>query len=138
MSENYFYKKIAIALNIKENQVAATVGLLDEGATIPFISRYRKEMTGSLDEVQVANVRDEIERLRALEKRREFIMESIEGQGKLTPELISLLRSAETLSTLEDIYLPYKPKRRTRATIAREKGLEPLAEIIFKQGRIDV
>lgn len=138
MSENHFYKKIALSLNINEKQVVAVVGLLDDGATIPFISRYRKEMTGSLDEVQVANVRDEIEHLRALEKRREFILESIEGQGKLTPELISLLRYAETVSALEDIYLPYKPKRRTRATIAREKGLEPLAQIIFEQGKIDV
>ena len=138
MSENYFYKKIALSLNINEKQVVAVVGLLDDGATIPFISRYRKEMTGSLDEVQVANVRDEIERLRALEKRREFILESIEGQGKLTPELISLLRYAETVSALEDIYLPYKPKRRTRATIAREKGLEPLAQMLFEQGKIDV
>ena len=92
MSETHFYKKIALSLNINEKQVDAVVGLLDGGATIPFISRYRKEMTGSLDEVQVANVRDEIERLRVLEKRREFILESIEGQGKLTPELISLLR----------------------------------------------
>ncbi|MBN8697456.1 MAG: RNA-binding transcriptional accessory protein [Bacteroidetes bacterium] len=138
MSDIGFYKKIALQLGIAEKQVSATVGLLDEGATIPFISRYRKEMTGSLDEVQVANVRDEIERLRALEKRREAIMESIEEQGKLTPELIQQINAAETLSTLEDIYLPYKPKRRTRATIAREKGLEPLAELIFKQGKMDV
>ncbi len=138
MSEHHFYKKIALTLSINEKQVAAVVGLLDDGATIPFISRYRKEMTGSLDEVQVAAIRDEIERLRALEKRREFILESIEGQGKLTPELISLIRYAETVSALEDIYLPYKPKRRTRATIAREKGLEPLAKLIFDQGKIDV
>lgn len=138
MSDNHFYKKIALQLGIKEQQVSATVGLLDEGATIPFISRYRKEMTGSLDEVQVANVRDEIERLRALEKRRESILESIEAQGKLTPELIKLLRSAETISTLEDIYLPYKPKRRTKATMAREKGLEPLAEKIFAQSKISI
>ncbi|MGZ4053460.1 MAG: Tex family protein [Bacteroidia bacterium] len=138
MSEKHFYKKIALKLSIEEKQVDATVSLLDEGATIPFISRYRKEMTGSLDEVQVANVRDEIERLRTLEKRREAIIESIESQGKLTPELISQLRGAETISALEDIYLPYKPKRRTRATIAREKGLEPLAQIIFEQGKIDI
>ncbi|MDF2435770.1 MAG: transcriptional accessory protein [Bacteroidota bacterium] len=138
MSDSRFYKKIALQLGIREQQVSATVDLLDEGATIPFISRYRKEMTGSLDEVQVANVRDEIERLRALEKRREAIIESIESQGKLNPELINALRSAETLSTLEDIYLPYKPKRRTRATIAREKGLEPLAQMLFEQGKMDV
>src|SRR4051812_34609509 len=138
MSEKMFFKKIALQLSITEKQVEATVTLLNEGATIPFISRYRKEMTNSLDEVQVANVRDEIERLRALEKRREVIMESIESQGKLTPELIAQLRAAETVSQLEDIYLPYKPKRRTRATIAREKGLEPLAELLFKQQKIDI
>ena len=138
MSEKMFFKKIALQLSITEKQVEATVGLLDEGATIPFISRYRKEMTNSLDEVQVSNVRDEIERLRALEKRREVIMESIESQGKLTPELIEQLRAAETMAQLEDIYLPYKPKRRTRATIAREKGLEPLAELIFKQQKINL
>lgn len=138
MSDNHFYKKIALQLGVREQQVSATISLLDEGATIPFISRYRKEMTGSLDEVQVANVRDEIERLRALEKRRETILESIDAQGKLTPELIKLLRSAETVSTLEDIYLPYKPKRRTKATMAREKGLEPLATILFSQGKINI
>ncbi|HET6228147.1 MAG TPA: Tex-like N-terminal domain-containing protein, partial [Bacteroidia bacterium] len=138
MLEKMFFKKIALQLSITEKQVEATVTLLDEGATIPFISRYRKEVTGSLDEVQVANVRDEIERLRALEKRREVIIESIEGQGKLTPELIEQLRAAETMAQLEDIYLPYKPKRRTRATIAREKGLEPLAEILFKQQKVDL
>ncbi|HEX8516707.1 MAG TPA: Tex family protein, partial [Bacteroidia bacterium] len=138
MSDTRFYKKIALQLGIREQQVSATVALLDEGATMPFISRYRKEATGSLDEVQVANVRDEIERLRALEKRREAIIDSIEGQGKLTPELIQQLRAAETVSTLEDIYLPYKPKRRTRATIAKEKGLEPLAALLFEQNKIDV
>jgi uncharacterized protein len=138
MLEKMFFKKIALQLGIMEKQVEATVRLLDEGATIPFISRYRKEMTNSLDEVQVSNVRDEIERLRALEKRREVIIESIDSQGKLTPELIQQLRAAETVTQLEDIYLPYKPKRRTRATIAREKGLEPLAELIFKQQRMDL
>ncbi len=138
MSEIRFYKKIALQLSVSENQVSNTIQLLDEGATIPFISRYRKEMTGSLDEVQVAAVRDEIERLRTLEKRKEAIIESIESQGKLTPELIEQINKAETLSTLEDIYLPYKPKRRTRATIAREKGLEPLAELLFTQNKMDV
>ncbi|MES2284176.1 MAG: Tex family protein [Bacteroidota bacterium] len=138
MSEIHFHKKIAILLGIAERQVDATVKLLDEGATIPFISRYRKEMTGSLDEVQVANVRDEMERLRVLEKRREAIIESIESQGKLTPELIILLRGAETISKLEDIYLPYKPKRRTRAAIGREKGLEPLALLLFEQKKMNV
>jgi protein Tex len=138
MSEINFYKKIALKLGVREQQVSSTINLLDEGATIPFISRYRKEMTGSLDEVQVADIRYEIERLRALEKRREAILESIESQGKLTPELITQIRAAETLTTLEDIYLPYKPKRRTRATIAKEKGLEPLATLIFEQGKINI
>lgn len=138
MSETHFHKKVAILLGIAERQVDATIKLLDEGATIPFISRYRKEMTGSLDEVQVANVRDEMDRLRVLEKRREAIIESIESQGKLTPELIIQLRGAETISKLEDIYLPYKPKRRTRASIAREKGLEPLAVMLFEQKKMNV
>jgi protein Tex len=138
MSEINFYKKIALKLGVREQQVSSTINLLDEGATIPFISRYRKEMTGSLDEVQVADIRYEIERLRALEKRREAILESIESQGKLTPELITQIRAAETLTTLEDIYLPYKPKRKTRATLAKEKGLEPLATLIFEQGKINI
>ncbi|MDQ3047112.1 MAG: RNA-binding transcriptional accessory protein [Bacteroidota bacterium] len=138
MSESIFFKKIALNLGVREQQVSATVQLLDEGATLPFISRYRKEMTGSLDEVQVATVRDEVERMRALEKRRESILEVIEGQGKLTPELMTQLRAADTLSVLEDIYLPYKPKRRTRATMAREKGLEPLALKIFSQEKMDI
>jgi len=138
MSEIRFYKKIALQLSVNEKQVSATINLLDEGATIPFISRYRKEATGSLDEVQVAAIRDEIERLRALEKRKEAILESIESQGKLTQELITQINTADTLSSLEDIYLPYKPKRRTRATIAREKGLEPLAELLFAQTKIEI
>ena len=138
MLEKIAFRKIALQLSITEKQVEATVQLLDEGATIPFISRYRKEMTNSLDEVQIANIRDEMERLRALEKRREAIIESIDTQGKLTSELLEQLRTAETLNQLEDIYLPYKPKRRTRATIARQKGLEPLAELIFKQNKIDL
>lgn len=138
MSEILFFKKIALKLNLSEKQVGATVSLLDEGATVPFISRYRKEMTGSMDEVQVMAVKDEIERLRTLEKRKEAIIESIESQGKLSPELIKQIHAAETLSSLEDIYLPYKPKRRTKATIAREKGLEPLAEKIFAQNKFDI
>ncbi|MES2836725.1 MAG: Tex-like N-terminal domain-containing protein [Bacteroidota bacterium] len=136
--ETRFYKKIASLLNISDKQVSTTIQLLDEGATIPFISRYRKEMTGSLDEVQIANVRDEIDRLRVLEKRREFVIETIDSQGKLTPELTIQIMSAETISVLEDIYLPYKPKRRTRATIAREKGLEPLAEFILVQSNANL
>ncbi len=133
MSEARFYFKIADKLNIDSKQVTATVNLLDEGATIPFISRYRKELTGSLDEVQVGQIHDEIERLRQLENRRESILKSIEGQGKLTEELKEKILGAETLSQLEDLYLPYKPRRRTKATIAREKGLEPLALLLLEQ-----
>jgi len=125
--------KIAAELQIKPHQVQATVELLDGGGTVPFISRYRKEATGELDEVQVAAIRDRVEQLRELDKRREAILKSIEEQGKLTPELKKSIELAETMSKLEDIYLPYKPKRRTKATIAREKGLEPLAERIFSQ-----
>jgi protein Tex len=133
MTELQLHSKIASLLNLHINNVTATVELLDEGGTIPFISRYRKEATGSLDEVQVMQVRDEIERLRQLEQRRESILKSIESQNKLTEELKDSILAAETLSRLEDLYLPYKPKRRTKATIAREKGLEPLAIFIFEQ-----
>ncbi|MES2732653.1 MAG: Tex family protein [Bacteroidota bacterium] len=128
---------IANELNISEKQVNATVELLDEGATVPFISRYRKEVTGSLDEVQVADIRDRITQLRELDKRREAILKSLKELGKWTTELDEKINKAATMAVLEDIYLPFKPKRRTRATIAREKGLEPLAELIFKQEKID-
>ena len=137
MNEARLHFKIADLLNLNSKDVTATVRLLDEGGTVPFISRYRKEMTGSLDEVQIAQIRDEIERLRQLEHRRETILKSIESQGKLTEELREKITEAETLSKLEDLYLPYKPKRRTKATVAREKGLEPLAQFIFAQGQQD-
>jgi protein Tex len=127
------YLKIAAELSISPKQVVATVELLDEGGTVPFISRYRKERTGSLDEVFIAKIRDRTGQLRDLDKRREAILKSIEEQGKLTDELKAQIDAAETMSSLEDIYLPYKPKRRTRATIAREKGLEPLALWIFER-----
>ncbi len=130
--------KIATELTITIKQVEATATLLDEGATVPFISRYRKEATGSLDEVQIAAIRDRLEQLRELDKRRESILKSIREQQKLTPELEAQLLAAETMAALEDMYLPYKPKRRTKATIAREKGLEPLAEQLFKQENFDV
>ena len=133
MNEARLHFKIADLLNLNSRDVTATVNLLDEGATVPFISRYRKEVTGSLDEVQIANIRDEIERLRQLEQRRESILKSIESQNKLTEELKEKIMAAETLSKLEDLYLPYKPKRRTKATIAKEKGLEPLAHFILEQ-----
>ncbi|MDW7695269.1 Tex family protein [Flammeovirgaceae bacterium SG7u.111] len=128
---------IAQELKISDKQVAATLELLDGGATVPFISRYRKEVTGSLDEVAVAAIRDRALQLREMDKRKATILKTIESQGKLTDELQAKIESAETMTELEDIYLPYKPKRRTRATIAREKGLEPLAKVIFEQAKND-
>jgi uncharacterized protein len=133
MSDRKNILKIASKLNVSSEQVSATVQLLDEGATIPFISRYRKEMTGSLDEVAIMKIRDEMERLRTLDARKETVLKTIEEQGKLTDELREQVETAETLTRLEDLYLPYKPKRRTKATIAREKGLEPLAQLLFEQ-----
>ncbi|MFB9841958.1 Tex family protein [Mucilaginibacter ginsenosidivorans] len=131
------YKKIATELSITEKQVSTTAALLDEGATVPFISRYRKEMTGSLDEVRVAAIRDRVLQLRELDKRRDAILKSLTEMGKLTPELEKLVNEAETMVALEDIYLPYRPKRKTRAIAAREKGLQPLADLILAQTRID-
>src|SRR3984885_8704190 len=127
------YRKIALELNIAEKQVNTTAALLDEGATVPFISRYRKEVTGTLDEVQVAAIRDRIQQLRELDKRREAILKSLTDMGKLTPELEKQVNEAETMVLLEDIYLPYRPKRKTRATTAREKGLQPLADLLMEQ-----
>jgi uncharacterized protein len=124
---------VARKLGLHDWQVENTVRLMDGGATIPFISRYRKEMTGSLDEVQLMNIKDEYERLNDLDDRREAIIKSIEEQEKMTPELRKKIDAAVTMSELEDIYLPYKPKRRTRSTIAKEKGLEPLALLIMEQ-----
>ena len=136
--ENPHFLKIAKELNIGERQVAATALLLDDGATIPFIARYRKEVTGTLDEVFIAQIRDRLQQLRDLDKRREAILKSIEEQGKLTDELRKKIEAAETMAVLEDLYLPYKPKRRTRATIAREKGLEPLSDKIYEQQNFDI
>src|SRR3954462_15124330 len=131
------YKKLATEFAVAEKQVAATVSLLDEGATVPFISRYRKELTGSLDEVQVAAIRDRVQQLRELDKRREAILKSLTEMGKLTPELEKQINEAETMVLLEDIYLPYRPKRKTRATAARERGLQPLADLLLAQKNID-
>ncbi len=130
------YKKIALELSINERQVKATAELLDEGGTVPFISRYRKEVTGSLDEVAIAAIRDRLEQLRELDKRKEFVLKTIKEQEKLTPELEKAIIAAETLTEVEDLYLPYKPKRKTRATQAKEKGLEPLSKLLFEQGNI--
>jgi uncharacterized protein len=138
MDDLQHYLKIASELNIGLKSLEATANLLAEGATVPFIARYRKEATGELDEVQIAAIRDRLEQLRELEKRREAILKSIKDQEKLTPELEAKIMAAETMAVLEDIYLPYKPKRRTKATIAREKGLEPLATKLFEQVSFDV
>ncbi len=129
--------KIARELNLAPRQVLATADLLNEGATIPFIARYRKEATGSLDEITITAIRDRLNQLLELDKRREAILRSLEERGQLTEELKEKILQAETLTILEDLYLPFRPKRRTRATIAKEKGLEPLAQLIFEQGEID-
>lgn len=127
---------IAKELDLTQHQVGATIELLDDGATVPFIARYRKEATGMLDEVQITKIRDRLHQLRELDKRRDAILKSLEERELLTDELNEKIMAAETMAGLEDIYLPFKPKRRTRATIAREKGLEPLAEIIFAQENV--
>ena len=128
--------KISFSLELMIPAIVAWVVMTLSAFLILFLSKifdFSKEVTGSLDEVQVITIKNEIERLRQLEQRRESILKSIEGQGKLTQELSDKITAAETLSTLEDLYLPYKPKRRTKATVAREKGLEPLAHLILAQ-----
>ncbi len=122
---------IASRLELNQRQVEKTIELLEQGATVPFIARYRKEATGSLNEVQIAAIRDLLVRLKELDKRREAIVASIEEQGKLTPELRKQIEAVDNMTDLEDLYLPYRPKRRTRATIAIEKGYEPLADAII-------
>ena len=127
---------IANRLSVNQRQVEKTIELLEQGATVPFIARYRKEMTGSLNEVQIAAIRDLLLKLKELDKRREAVLASIEEQGKLTPELRQQIEAVESMTDLEDLYLPYRPKRRTRATIAIEKGYEPVADAIMR-GRWD-
>jgi protein Tex len=129
---------IASETQISQKQVANTIALLDEGATIPFISRYRKEMTGSLDEVEVGTIKERYEKLQEIQKRRETILNTIEEQGLLTDELRKKIESSWNATELEDLYLPFKPKRKTRATKARELGLEPLADILMQQQERDV
>lgn len=131
-------ERIADLMGLPVRQVENTLKLLEEGATIPFISRYRKEMTGSLDEVSIADISGHNKRLDDLDNRREAILKSVEEQKKLTPGLKQIIEAAESLTELEDIYLPYKPKRKTRASIAREKGLEQLAELIMHQKERDI
>jgi uncharacterized protein len=128
-----FLETIAAELQIPRRQVEATGALLEEGGTIPFIARYRKEQTGSLDEVAIAAIRDRLEQLQALAERREAIVKSLEERQLLTDDLKASLDAAATLAALEDLYQPYRPKRRTRAMIAREKGLEPLADLLWAQ-----
>ena len=129
---------IAQQLNIGTRQVQKTIELLEQGATVPFVARYRKEATGNLNEVQIAAIRDILLKLKEIDKRREAIMESIEEQGKMNDELKAQLLNAMTMTELEDLYLPYKPKRKTRASIATERGLKPLAEALRKQYQCDV
>ncbi|HEY0864376.1 MAG TPA: Tex family protein [Lacunisphaera sp.] len=125
--------RLAQELNLKVHQVAATAQLLAEGATVPFISRYRKEATGLLDEVQVTAIRDRLEQMKAMDERRAGILASLKERNLLTPELEKSIHAATTLTALEDLYAPFRPKKRTRATIAKEKGLEPLAELLWAQ-----
>ena len=134
---NSISRRIADELGIREQQVNATVALLDEGATVPFIARYRKEITGSLDDSQLRNLEERLRYLRELDDRRATILKSIEEQGKLTDELKASINEADTKNRLEDLYLPYKPKRRTKAQIAREAGLEPLADALYDDPALD-
>jgi len=136
MNEVDMIRLVAEELNLKAIQVQNTIELLDDGNTVPFIARYRKEVTGSLDENQIRAIEERMHYLRALEARKETILKSIDEQGKLTPELKKKIQGATKLQEVEDLYLPYKPKKRTRATVAKERGLEPLAEMIFKQEQV--
>ena len=126
-------QKVTEELGVKRWQVDAAVNLIDEGYTIPFISRYRKEVTGSLNDEQLRTLYERLSYLRNLEDKKNQVLKSIEDQGKLTGELKKQILDAQTLVVVEDLYRPYRPKRRTRATIAKEKGLEPLANLILLQ-----
>src|SRR5213595_3664313 len=120
--------RIADELGVREQQVAAAISLLDGGATVPFVARYRKEATGSLDDAQLRTLEERLGYLRELEERRAVVLESVRSQGKLDAALEARIRAADSKARLEDVYLPYKPKRRTKAMVARENGLEPLAD----------
>ena len=137
MEKNIYARLIATALNLQERAVANTLALLEEGCTIPFISRYRKERTGGLDEVQIAAISDRFDKLQEIQKRKETVIKTITDLGKLTPELQKRIDDCWDATELEDIYLPYKPKRRTRAQVAREQGLEPLAQLLLLQRERD-
>src|SRR5271169_3824583 len=125
--------RIAEELSVREQQVAAAISLLDGGATVPFVARYRKEITGGLDDAQLRTLEERLTYLRELEARRAAILESVREQGKLDAALEAAIVAADSKGRLEDIYLPFKPKRRTKAEIAREAGLEPLAELLLTQ-----
>jgi uncharacterized protein len=133
MTDTKIFAIIAKKLGFSPSQVQKTIGLFDEGATIPFVARYRQEVTGGLDEVQLRSLRDETDFLRLLEQRKQTILESIRKQEKLTPELEQAITDCTELNVLEDLYLPYKPKRKTKASVAIERGLEPLADLIWEQ-----
>src|SRR6202000_1031785 len=130
-------QRIASELTVQPRQVAAAVELLDEGSTVPFIARYRKEVTGNLDDTQLRTLEERLLYLRELEERRAAIIASIDEQGKLTDELRGAIEGADSKQVLEDLYLPYKPKRRTRAQIAREAGLQPLADALLGNPLLD-
>src|SRR5688500_11791469 len=132
-----YSQQIAATLNLSLKQVNSIYELHSEGSTIPFISRYRKEATGNLDEVVIGNVIDQLKYFTELEKRKETVIKTIEEAGKMTPELKKRIEDCINATQLEDIYLPYKPKRKTKATIAIEKGLEPLATMLFEQNDTD-
>lgn len=133
MTDAQIFSSIANELNLKQKQISTVAEFLDDGATVPFLARYRQEATGGLDEEQLREVRDKIEFHRTLEDRKEIILKTIDEQDKLTDELEEKIKSCTDLNTLEDLYLPYKPKRRTKGDMAKEKGLEPLAERIWEQ-----
>ena len=135
--QNRIFQTIAREIEASLSQVASAAHLLDEGATVPFIARYRKEVTGGLDDSQLRNLQERLVYLREMEDRRSAVIESIRSQGKLTDELEQALIEADTKQRIEDLYLPYKPKRRTRAQIAKEAGLEPLADRLFENPTLD-
>src|SRR5437764_10183994 len=130
-------RQIAQELGVREEQISATVGLLDGGATVPFVARYRKEITGGLDDAQLRTLEERLTYLRELEERRVAILNSVREQGKLDAALEASIMAADSKGRLEDIYLPFKPKRRTKAEIAKEAGLEPLSELLLAQPQND-
>ena len=129
--------QLALEIQIRTEQVKAAVDLLDGGATVPFIARYRKEVTGNLDDIQLRELEYRLGYLRDMQDRRATIVKSIQDQGKLTPELLNAIDAAATKQELEDLYLPYKPKRRTKGMMAREAGIEPLADRLFADPSLD-